>query len=741
MSLPYKIHLLNDEERLLYPRAFVVYVLTDASPEDIAKALKANADLNEIRKSAVEGQGNRYNQCCYGSRNHEINIGGYSAVHPKEFCCPLSWDRIIDPIVAEDGYTYDRSALTTWFEFHDLQELNQQINTFCKEIGQSYLEGLKQGVQLGKRLVPNVALKSAIDAWVEQHALPFHLACMNGDMNRVQNELKNTSNHMLINSMDVLHMTGLECAAKFNHSEILSYLLSFQNFGGVHQNDDGATYSTAALCWAARKGHDRIVSILLDDHRVDPNHLFDEKTALMHAAMEDRTNVVEIMLNHKSVDANAACERLKETAFFFACGGDPHKKLGYVSTVQVFLDNQQQAIDFNVTCRGEGTALNNAVSMGHLDVVTLLVQDPRIDVNHGSLLHYCEGITPLHTAARGWWVTEEYNRGSMAERIAMLSVLLECPRIDTSVTDKNNETPLMYCIDKQNTAYTEIQVALAMKFLEHGTGINGTGISKNEVPKWFHINHSAKVRLALFQKVRSVRNEWRQPLLTFHLCRSRNNAESSLVVFRTRWPLLVADLLLQFLTPFEHIVTHYEKTLNDVNKDGVTSLYELCHKKWPQTSLNDLRYFLNIGDIDVNTLGPPGGPPGHSFGYGYDAPENTRLSPMKYAENEGHDEEFLSILRNAGGQLLAKELKNIAFSIKDQTGYECFFKIPQSTSMSRVFYAYARHAGVPEQLQYQFVKSRRFSIGGRLVDCSNMFVTTPFLLGLKDQDQIDCTNS
>jgi hypothetical protein len=444
------------------------------------------------------------------------------------------------------------------------------------------------------------------------------------------------------------------------------------------------------------------------------------------------------MLNHTSVDANAAFERLGGTAFFFACGGDPYKKLGCVSTVQVFLDNQQQAIDFNATCReeSEGTALNNAVSMGHLDVVTLLVQDPRIDVNHGSLLHYCEGITPLHTAARGWWVTEEYNRGSMEERIAMLSVLLECPRIDASVTDGKNRTSLACCLNKDNTAPTEIQIALAMKFLEQGSGI-----SKNEVPTWFHLNHPAEVRLALFQKVRCVRNERRQPLLTFHLCRSRNNNDSSLAVFRTRWPLLVADLLSQFLTPFEHVVTHYEKTLNDVNQKGLTSLYELCHIRrygskdfvLHQTSLIDLRYFLNIGDIDVNTLGPPGKVDG------YDAPENARLSPMKYAENEGHDEEILSILRKAGGQPLAKELKKITFSIKDQTGREYFFKSNQSTHMSRVYYAYARLAGVPEHLHREFLESRRFSIGGHSVDCSGMSVTTPFLLGLKDQDQIECT--
>jgi ankyrin repeat protein len=726
-------------------------ILKPASREHVALAIRARLDLNEIRKNAAEAyngfscpreisfhQGRKPTSGAF----HLNFISGYSAEHPEDFICPVSYDPIIDPVVAEDGYTYERSTITKWFELgHDLKELNQQINSFREEKGQSYLEGLKQGILLGNTLVPHVALKSAIDTWVEQHALPLHLACINGDMNRVQTEL--TKNPLLINSMDVSHKTALEYAAQHDHPEILSYLLSCPNLGGVHQYQNHATFSTTALYWAAGKGHVRIVSILLDDHRVDPNHVLADGhsiTALMHAADNDHTNVVEVMLNHHRVDANVVCSYNNATAFYFACGGDAHKKLGFVSTVQVFLDHQQQTIAFNASATANNaffeTGLHYAVANGHSDIVRLLVQDPRIDVNQLSTSE--NGATPLHTAATGWWVQEAFDRGSMEERLAMLSVLLECPRIDASVTDGKNRTSLACCLNKDTTAGTEIRVALAMKFLEHGTGI-----SKNEVPKWFHINHSAKVRLALFQKVRSVRNEWRQPLLIFHLCRSRNNAESSLAVFRTRWPLLVADLLLQFLTPFEHVVTHYEKTLNDVNQKGLTSLYELCHIQrygsknfvLHQTSLIDLRYFLNIGDIDVNTLGPPGGPPGNLFGYGYAqslcyaAPENTRLSPMKYAENEGHDEEFLSILRNAGGQPLAKEIDSeITFSIKDQTGRETFFKWKQSTRMRKVYFHMRHVTGVYE-------KPLRFSIGGREVDYAR---NTPFLLGLKNQDQIDC---
>ena len=671
---PYKNLRLSYEEELLYPDLSSCMILKPASREHVALAIRARLDLNEIRKNAAKAYNGFWSrEISYldgrkpTSGGFHLNfISGYSAEHPEDFICPVSYDPIIDPVVAEDGYTYERSTITKWFELgHDLKELNQQINSFREEKGQSYLEGLKQGILLGNTLVPHVALKSAIDTWVEQHALPLHLACINGDMNRVQTEL--TKNPLLINSMDVSHKTALEYAAQHDHPEILSYLLSCPNLGGVHQYQNHATFSTTALYWAAGKGHVRIVSILLDDHRVDPNHVLANGhsiTALMHAADNDHTNVVEVMLNHHRVDANVVCSYNNATAFYFACGGDAHKKLGFVSTVQVFLDHQQQTIDFNASATANNvffeTGLHHAVANGHSDIVRLLVQDPRIDVNQLSTSE--NGATPLHTAATGWWVQEAFDRGSMEERLAMLSVLLECPRIDASVTDGKNRTSLACCLNKDNTAPTEIQIALAMKFLEHGTGV-----SKNEVPTWFHLNHPAEVRLALFQKVRCVRNEWRQPLLTFHLCRSRNNNDSSLVVFRTRWPLLVADLLLQFLTPFEHIIAHYKKTVNDVNETGMAALYELCHIDrdgsndgfvYHQTSHNDLRYFLNIGGIDVNTLGPPGDDSISSM-WGtsrYTIPNNARYSPMKYAEKQGHDEEFLSILRNAGGQLLAQEV-------------------------------------------------------------------------------------
>jgi hypothetical protein len=34
---------------------------------------------------------------------------------PEEFLCPITLELMTDPVVAEDGHTYERSAITDWF--------------------------------------------------------------------------------------------------------------------------------------------------------------------------------------------------------------------------------------------------------------------------------------------------------------------------------------------------------------------------------------------------------------------------------------------------------------------------------------------------------------------------------------------------------------------------------------------------------------------------------------------------
>ena len=66
---------------------------------------------------------------------------------PKEFICPITQSIMKDPVVAEDGNTYERADIVQWFEVHDTSPLTNIV-----------LES--------NNVVPNRALKSLIDSYM-----------------------------------------------------------------------------------------------------------------------------------------------------------------------------------------------------------------------------------------------------------------------------------------------------------------------------------------------------------------------------------------------------------------------------------------------------------------------------------------------------------------------------------------------------------------------------------------------
>lgn len=55
-------------------------------------------------------------------RNDERELAGLPRLPvPKEFICPLSGERMVQPVVAADGVTYERSAITAWMRSHGMQ--------------------------------------------------------------------------------------------------------------------------------------------------------------------------------------------------------------------------------------------------------------------------------------------------------------------------------------------------------------------------------------------------------------------------------------------------------------------------------------------------------------------------------------------------------------------------------------------------------------------------------------------
>lgn len=68
---------------------------------------------------------------------------------PHLFICPISQMVMQDPVIAKDGYTYDRDHITTWFQKNATSPLTNEI--------------------IEKSLIPNHSLKSEIRQWEESN--------------------------------------------------------------------------------------------------------------------------------------------------------------------------------------------------------------------------------------------------------------------------------------------------------------------------------------------------------------------------------------------------------------------------------------------------------------------------------------------------------------------------------------------------------------------------------------------
>ncbi|EKX52054.1 hypothetical protein GUITHDRAFT_65299, partial [Guillardia theta CCMP2712] len=70
------------------------------------------------------------------------------SAHPS-FFCPMSRQVMTDPVTCCDGLTYDRPHIEAWLQDHDTSPLTN--------------------ARLASRtLVPNIALRNAIEEWQQQ---------------------------------------------------------------------------------------------------------------------------------------------------------------------------------------------------------------------------------------------------------------------------------------------------------------------------------------------------------------------------------------------------------------------------------------------------------------------------------------------------------------------------------------------------------------------------------------------
>ena len=66
---------------------------------------------------------------------------------PPEYICPITSDVMKDPVVADDGNSYERAAIERWFQSHSTSPLTNVV-------------------LVSNKIVPNRALKSLIDSYM-----------------------------------------------------------------------------------------------------------------------------------------------------------------------------------------------------------------------------------------------------------------------------------------------------------------------------------------------------------------------------------------------------------------------------------------------------------------------------------------------------------------------------------------------------------------------------------------------
>jgi hypothetical protein len=70
------------------------------------------------------------------------------AIVPDEYLCPITCEVMEDPVIAEDGQTYEREAIATWVAGHGTSPMTRQ--------------------RMANTLIPNRAIKASIERWQQE---------------------------------------------------------------------------------------------------------------------------------------------------------------------------------------------------------------------------------------------------------------------------------------------------------------------------------------------------------------------------------------------------------------------------------------------------------------------------------------------------------------------------------------------------------------------------------------------
>jgi len=256
-----------------------------------------------------------------------------------------------------------------------------------------------------------------------------------------------------LNATDLRGYTALTWAASKGHDGDVKVLLEQV---GLHPDiaDNGGQ---TPLSWASERGRCEIVKILLEQKNVDPDTADHRgQTPLSYAADGGCKEVVEVLLQRSDVNPNTV-DKWGFTPFSRAVAA---KEVGIV---EMFL--QRNDVNPDDPDKDGLTPLALAAQFWHVEIVRILLE--RSDVNPGTADQ--RGRTPFSWAAAGWteasaddpnaegesyqgdyWCDTTDECGRTAE------ILLERNDVNPDIADKNGRTPLSWAASHGNVVFVKM---------------------------------------------------------------------------------------------------------------------------------------------------------------------------------------------------------------------------------------------------------------------------------------------
>jgi ankyrin repeat protein len=227
------------------------------------------------------------------------------------------------------------------------------------------------------------------------------------------------------------NMTGAHVAAYFGLEMAIIYLMSSGSDSDKVEVNSKDCCGWTPLSWAANRGHEAVVKLLLETGKVDVDSKDDSgKTALWQAVQGRHDTVVKLLLETGKVDVDLR-DNLGRTSLSWTA------ERGNEAVVKLLLETGK--VDVDSKDDSGKTALWRAVQGRHETVVKLLLETGKVDVDLRDDL----GRTPLS------WTAERGNE-------AVVKLLLETGKVDVDSKDDSGKTALWQAVQGRHETVVKL---------------------------------------------------------------------------------------------------------------------------------------------------------------------------------------------------------------------------------------------------------------------------------------------